>query len=216
MPAPRTSEFFDAYARDFDAIYGTRNTLASRLINRHLRKSMRLRYERVLAGCRPVEGRSVIDVGCGPGHYAVALAQMGAARVVGVDFAPGMIEIARERARRAGVEDRCEFACADAFNHPAGESFDYAVVMGFMDYVEAPRRLVERVVSMTKSRSFFSFPAAGGVLAWQRKLRYRHRCPLFLYARADLDALFEGLPVAAIVDRIARDYFVVAERRPRR
>ena len=39
----RTSEFFHAYARDFNAIYGNSNTFVNRLINRHFRASMRMR-----------------------------------------------------------------------------------------------------------------------------------------------------------------------------
>ena len=49
MSEQRTSAFFDAYARDFDAIYGNRNTFVNRIINRMLRKSMRLRYEMTIA-----------------------------------------------------------------------------------------------------------------------------------------------------------------------
>jgi len=99
----RTASFFDAYAKDFNAIYGNENTLVNGVVNRLFRKSMMLRYEKSLAGCQPIKGKTVIDIGCGPGHYAVALAAQGALRVLGVDFAPGMIEIAGKRAARAGV-----------------------------------------------------------------------------------------------------------------
>src|SRR5262245_50044922 len=98
---------------------------------------MRLRYERTLQSCAPVAGRSFLDIGCGPGHYAVQLAQMGARRVLGVDFAPGMIEIARQHAIEAGVADRCEFLVKD-FSAHGGERFDCAIVMGVMDYIESP------------------------------------------------------------------------------
>ena len=89
MEGGRTAEFFDAYARDFNAIYGNENTLVNAVVNKLFRKSMVVRYERTLAGCSPIEGKTVIDIGCGPGHYGVALAARGAARVLGVDFAPG-------------------------------------------------------------------------------------------------------------------------------
>jgi 2-polyprenyl-3-methyl-5-hydroxy-6-metoxy-1,4-benzoquinol methylase len=70
---PGVSDFFDSYAHDFNAIYGNRNTFLNRLLNGWLRRSMRLRYEMTLQSCDPLEGKSVLDVGCGPGHYAVAL-----------------------------------------------------------------------------------------------------------------------------------------------
>src|SRR5580704_19177098 len=97
-----TSGFFDGYARRFDAIYGNADTPLNAVVNRWLRRSMKLRYDRTLEGCVPIEGTRVLDVGCGPGHYGVALAERGAASVFGLDFAQGMLDIAKDRAARAG------------------------------------------------------------------------------------------------------------------
>ncbi len=58
-------------------------------------------------------GRRVLDVGCGSGRYGLALAERGASRVVGVDFSPVMIELARSEAEKRGVQDRCQFIPAD-------------------------------------------------------------------------------------------------------
>jgi 2-polyprenyl-3-methyl-5-hydroxy-6-metoxy-1,4-benzoquinol methylase len=210
-PDTRTSDFFDSYAHDFDAIYGNRNSLINRIANRFLRKSMMLRYLRTVEGCDPIEGRSVIDIGCGPGHYGIALAKRGASRVVGLDFAEGMIELARKHAERAGVAGNCEFICADFMDIPLGGEFDYAILMGFMDYAEKPGEVVGKALSVARSAAFFSFPADGGLLSWQRKLRYRRKCDLYMYKEADIIDIFAGFPgVSVKVDRIARDYFVEA------
>ncbi len=207
----RTSEFFDSYAHDFDAIYGTRNSLLNRIVNRYLRKSMMLRYRKTIEGCDPVDGRTVLDVGCGPGHYAIALAGKGAGCVVGIDFAEGMINLANEYAARAGVSETCEFICGDFMTFEAGCKFDYSILMGFMDYVAEPGRVVERAVAITGSKAFFSFPADGGLLSWQRKLRYKKRCDLYLYTPDHIDEIFARIPrVSVSVERIARDYFVTA------
>lgn len=208
----RTSDFFDSYAHDFSAIYGTTNSLLNRIVNRLFRKSMMLRYMHTLEGCDPVRGKSVIDIGCGPGHYGIALARMGAGRVLGIDFAPGMVDLARENAQRAGVQDVCTFEYADFMTHRADVTFDYAILMGFMDYIADPRQVIAKAVAVTSSKAFFSFPAEGGLLAWQRKLRYKRRCDLYLYTREQLEGLFAGLPSArAEIHRIARDFFVTAE-----
>ena len=209
METNATAKFFDAYANDFNAIYGNENTMMSAIVNQVFRKSMVMRYEKTLAGCMPIEGKSVIDIGSGPGHYTVALAARGARSVLGIDFAPGMIDIARRRAERAGVNDRCAFTLGDFLADPAEETFDYAVVMGFMDYIEDPRTLIEKVLRVCRGKAFFSFPADGGLLAWQRRLRYRNRCPLFLYSRPRIEGLLSGLPVRwSSVEPIERDYFV--------
>ena len=52
----------------------------------------------------------VLDVACGTGNAALIAAAAGAA-VVGVDFEPRLLEIARTRARTAGLD--VEWVCAD-------------------------------------------------------------------------------------------------------
>lgn len=213
MSESRVSEFFSGYAERFDAIYGNRDTLLNRLINRFLRRSMRLRFERTLAGCAPAAGKTILDVGCGPGHYGIALAGAGAASVLGLDVAPRMVALAREHAQRAGVVDRCRFVEQDVMALPAGQRFDHVIVMGVMDYVPDAPAFVAKVLDLTAHSAFFSFPAAGGFLAWQRKLRYRRRCPLYLYADADVRRAFEGACAFRVgVERLARDWLVTAAR----
>lgn len=207
----RTSRFFDRYARDFSAIYGNENTLINAAVNRVFRRSMKLRYLRTLARCEPVGGRTILDIGCGPGHYAVALAQRGAAQVHGVDFADGMLELARTRAQNAGVAERCKFEHADFLTFPEDQKYDYTVVMGFMDYMSNPKEIVRNVVNLTRMRAFFSFPVDGGLLAWQRKVRYRQRCDLFMYREQAVRELFRDLPIRRVeIEPAARDFFVTA------
>lgn len=205
----RTASFFDAYAKDFNAIYGNENTLVNGVVNKLFRKSMMLRYEKSLAGCQPIQGKTVIDIGCGPGHYGVALAAQGASRVLGVDFAPGMIEIARKRAEKAGVTDRCTFTLGDFLDVSGDEKFDYAIVMGFMDYIEDAGALMRKVLGVCRGKAFFSFPADGGPLAWQRRLRYRSRCALYMYTEPQIRSLVSALGVrSSSIEPISRDFFV--------
>jgi len=51
------------------------------------------------------EGAELLDLACGYGRHAVAMARRGF-RVTGLDFNPHYLEIAREEARAAGVEAR--------------------------------------------------------------------------------------------------------------
>lgn len=215
MNESRASRFFDRYAVDFDSIYGNDNRAFDRVINRMFRRAMVVRYQKTIAGCTPIEGKSVLDVGCGPGHYSVALARAGASRVVGLDFAPSMLDLARERAKRESVSERCSFELGDFLTYPLPEPFDYAIVMGFMDYVKDPRPVIDRVVELVRRRAFFSFPADGGVLAWQRKLRYKSRCDLFLYNREQIQRLFGATGASFTIDPIGRDFFVTVEAKSR-
>ena len=172
---------------------------------------MRLRFDLSIQGCQPVKGKRVLDIGCGPGHYSVRLAEEGAAEVLGLDFARGMIDIAQENARRNGVTGRCHFMQADFLSYPFGEKFDYSIAMGFMDYVADPSEVIDKVLATTKLKAFFSFPTDSGILAWQRKQRYKNRCQLFLYSRKKLNELFATPKCGRFAtETISRDFFVTA------
>lgn len=76
------------------------------------------------------EGLHVVDVGCGAGVYSLAWAELGAARVIGVDSSAVMLDAAREAT--AGV-DRIRLHQADAAAtglraHEADVVFERALV----------------------------------------------------------------------------------------
>ena len=79
-----------------------------------------LDYCRTLA----VDAASVLDLGCGTGELAVALA--GGRSVVGVDPAPAMLEIARAKPGADGVD----FVEGDARTLRLGRRFDLVVLTG--------------------------------------------------------------------------------------
>src|SRR5262249_28301942 len=208
MPESKVSQFFDGYAHDFDAIYGNKNGWFNSVTNKLFRRTMERRYRKTLEGCSPVEGRSVLDIGCGPGHYSVALAKKGAREVLGIDFADGMLQVARERAAKEGATT-CRFEKRDFLNFNFGQKFDYTIVMGFMDYASRPEDVINKTLSLTRVRAFFSFPLDNGILAWQRKLRYKSRCELYMYTQDQVKHLFANLDKAQIsMESLGRDLFV--------
>jgi SAM-dependent methyltransferase len=68
-------------------------------------------------------GMTVLDVGCGPGRHAIALAKRGIG-VVGVDISERFVEIALEVSDREGVSPLVEFHRADARDLVGDERFD--------------------------------------------------------------------------------------------
>ena len=75
-----------------------------------------------------IQGKTVIDFGCGNGSQAVELAIKGAGRVIGLDIQENLLSIGRDRAERKSVTDRCTFTTSsneladiiiskDAFEH---------------------------------------------------------------------------------------------------
>lgn len=66
-------------------------------------------------------GATVADVGCGHGASTILMAQaFPRSTFVGSDYHEGSIEIARRRAREAGVEDRVRFQLAPASAYAGG------------------------------------------------------------------------------------------------
>jgi SAM-dependent methyltransferase len=74
-------------------------------------------------------GHHILDLTCGPGLYAVELAQRGCT-VTGIDFSPAAIPYARQLAQEKGVAERCHFIQADVrtVDLPA-DQFDAAVLI---------------------------------------------------------------------------------------
>ena len=68
------------------------------VMNRVMTMGLDLRWRRLGARAVVRPGDSVLDAACGTGDFAVADLRAGAARVVGLDFSPRMLERARRKA----------------------------------------------------------------------------------------------------------------------
>jgi len=200
--------FWDSYASDFDAIYGTKNSFCNSVINSLFRQAMRIRFEKTLDNI-PTGKVSVIDIGCGPGHYCLSLAKEGHREIFGIDFSEPMIRIATGRAKELGLDNSLRFEVVDVFSFTPARKFDYSIMMGFVEYFEHPEQVISKAIDITNRKIMISFPADGGILAFQRKLRYRSRCFLKLYHREDIEDLMAVLKISSYsIERIDRDFFV--------
>jgi SAM-dependent methyltransferase len=78
----------------------------------------------------------VLDVGTGRGRFGLHFAAHGC-RVVGVDLNPDMLDLAREAARRRGLEERFEVSAGDAqaLRDFEDERFDVVLCMELFDHL---------------------------------------------------------------------------------
>ncbi len=205
----KVKQFFNQYAKEFSNIYDT-NNFFQRTLNNIFRRSMKLRFEYTLQEVQPAEGKTILDIGCGPGHYPISVARVGAKSVVGIDVAENMIEIAKEKAKHYNVDNICEFLVGDFLTYDFNETFDISIIIGVMDYIANPVEFIGKVVQVTREKALYSFPRKGGLLSLRRKLVYRKRCPLFLYSRKEIENLFSNFPNTSYeIHNLGRDYFVV-------
>lgn len=210
--AERVQRHFDRRVERFDSIYSGEKSFLSRWLDRWLRWDMQERMRLTLQACQPIEGKTVLDVGCGTGRFCFPLAQSGAGRVVGVDFAPAMIERARAAARELKLEDRCEFICSDVMRLAVDETFDYVIAVGLFDYVKEDRHLLIRLRRLTRGKAIMTFPRADTWRKPVRKLRLAVLgCPVFFYSEKRIrDHLIVAGFILQRVLRVGKLYLVEA------
>src|SRR6266704_4346998 len=59
-------------------------------------------------------GKTVLDIGCGTGFFALETLRQGASSCMGVDLSSAAIHEANEFAKESGLQDRGRFDVADA------------------------------------------------------------------------------------------------------
>lgn len=210
----KVRDHFHDDAERFDAIYNEKKGVVARFIDNYWRGVVQKRLELNVEKLAPYEGKKILDVGCGSGRFCIAFAKAGAEKVVGVDFAKAMIEIADKLAAEAGVADICEFRTG-AFPQvmtEGAQAFDACTGNGFFDYVEHPIPIITAMRELTKGKMIMSFPKA---VEWRVPLRrvrfWLKGTPLFLYREAQVrDILAQSGVTDFEFIHLDRDYLVVA------
>ena len=92
-------------------------------------------------------GTRVADVGCGHGASTVLMAQAyPQSHFIGFDYHPESIAAANERAREAGVAERCRFEIATAKNF-TGDNYDLVTVFDALHDMGDPAGAARHVLS---------------------------------------------------------------------
>ena len=150
---------------------------------------MYARFARTFEQFGDLTGQSVLDIGCGSGVYVVEALRRGAATVVALDPAPGMLALVRERLRENDWAARCTLV-EGAFPGPALEPADHAIVMGVMDYVADPAAFLCGLRPLVRRSAAISFPSTHFLRTPLRKWRYWLRnCPVYFYEEAQIRRL---------------------------
>ncbi|MFD1804507.1 50S ribosomal protein L11 methyltransferase [Mixta tenebrionis] len=106
-----------------------------------------------------LQGKTVIDFGCGSGILAIAALKLGAAQAIGIDIDPQAIQASRDNAQRNGVADRL----ALYLPHQQPENLSADVVVA--NILAGPlRELAPQISALPKSGGYLGL---SGILASQ-------------------------------------------------
>lgn len=95
-------------------------------------------------------GKSVLEVGCGTGDYALWYATHGAAEVTGVDLSDGSLAAAEQKKHTHGVEN-ISFLKQDVLQLPFPDAnFNYSYSVGVLHHTGDPFRGFREMVRVTK------------------------------------------------------------------
>ncbi|WP_426663933.1 bifunctional 2-polyprenyl-6-hydroxyphenol methylase/3-demethylubiquinol 3-O-methyltransferase UbiG [Rhodanobacter aciditrophus] len=144
---PREIEKFDRVARLWWDPAGKMGML-------HVINPLRTRFVTDRADLRDAK---TVDIGCGGGIFAEALARAGA-RVVGIDQSPFTLEIARQHAAQSGLAIDYRLQTVEELAAREAGRYDVVTCMEMLEHVPDPAAVVDACARLLKpgGRAFFS------------------------------------------------------------
>ena len=117
---------------------------------------LRLNYIKEQCG-GSLQGKRILDIGCGGGILSESLALEGAT-VVGIDLAEAGLEVAKLHLLESGLDIDYKFISAEELVESEQESFDVIACLEMLEHVPDPSLVIEACSKLVKSngRVFFS------------------------------------------------------------
>ncbi len=109
--------------------------------------------DRLAGGC---VGKTAIDVGCGGGILAEAMARRGA-KVTGIDLADKSLKVAELHGLESGVAVRYELIAAEAMAAREPGSFDIVTCMEMLEHVPDPASSIAACAQLAKPGGWVFF-----------------------------------------------------------
>jgi 2-polyprenyl-6-hydroxyphenyl methylase/3-demethylubiquinone-9 3-methyltransferase len=104
----------------------------------------------------PLAGKRVLDVGCGGGILAEAMARRGAS-VTGIDLAGMALRVAQSHAESSGQSVYYAASSAEEWSLANGAQYDLVTCMEMLEHVPEPRTVIEACANMVKPGGWVVF-----------------------------------------------------------
>ncbi len=102
--------------------------------NESLDQAQAKKIDHILRKIRLKSGQRLLDIGCGWGGLVIRAAQHFGARCVGITLSQNQFDLARERVRAAGLENRVDIRLQD-YRDVTDEPFDRITSVGMFEHV---------------------------------------------------------------------------------
>jgi len=93
---------------------------------------------------------SYLDIGCGAGDIAFALAMLGAGKITGVDLMPRNISAAIANRDALHFEDRVDFVCRDIHHWTPPQRYDVVLSHEALEHIRDPHNFIARLGALVK------------------------------------------------------------------
>jgi polysaccharide deacetylase family protein (PEP-CTERM system associated) len=189
----RVRDYFENCAERFDSFYRTiKRSFFQHAVHVTLRKpSLVRRFQATVDILGDIDGRTVLDAGCGSGIYSRYFAKKGA-KLTGIDFSKSMIALARRNAEKEGC--KVDFRIDDLLKYETQDRFDFSLLIGVFDYVKKDEidSYFEKVIPLTKEKIIVTFPKK---FTLHTPIRYiwlkRQNCPVYFYNKKQIRTIAE-------------------------
>ncbi|MFC1521607.1 class I SAM-dependent methyltransferase [Elusimicrobiota bacterium] len=204
--------FFEREADRFHSYYLPPEDMKGRVIHYLFHRVLWERFHLTLRLLGDLKGKKILDAGCGPGNYLIALLEQGAGEVAGVDFSCEMIECARGNLEQAGFAARSVLYPADFMSMKLPHTYDHVVAIGFLEYMQDPLAVLQKIRDLADSSFVISFPKMWTLRTLPRMARYKLRnCYLRFFTHRELRGFMEVLNIDRYqIHDLGRDYLVQA------
>lgn len=120
----------------------------------HAVNPLRIQFIRAYAD---IEGRRIVDVGCGGGILSEGLARAGSV-VLGIDLSPELLDVADLHGLESGIKVDYRKISAESLADEQPASFDVVTCMEMLEHVPDPVAIVQACVKLVKpgGKVFFS------------------------------------------------------------
>ncbi|MFQ5585526.1 MAG: bifunctional 2-polyprenyl-6-hydroxyphenol methylase/3-demethylubiquinol 3-O-methyltransferase UbiG [Thermodesulfobacteriota bacterium] len=120
----------------------------------HRINPLRFSYFAGIMGC--LEGKRVVDIGCGGGVLAEEFAKAGA-EVTGIDLSPLSIDVAREHARQSGLSIDYRVLPVAQLLEEGGASYDAVICAEVLEHVDDLEAFLRDAAALLKEGGHFFF-----------------------------------------------------------